>query len=68
MGSFRQTGSAQQGQHLPEWHTSFSTPMENYFGFGPVPGVSLLRIIYIEQGIVETILASQKQGAVVVAP
>ena len=42
--------------------------MENYFGFGPVSGVSLLRIIYIEQGIVETILASQKQGAVVEAP
>ena len=31
-------------------------------------GVSMLRIIYIEQGIVETILASQKQGAVVEAP
>ena len=34
---------------------------------GRLLGVSILRIIYIEQGIVETILASQKQGAVVVA-
>jgi len=40
---FKQQG----GQHLPEWHTSFSNQMENLSGFLPLVGVSLFRIIHL---------------------